>query len=368
MVDDQVQNLQLVASIIGPLYSLMLTDSAAKVLPYTLKKRPDLILLDVMMPEMSGFDVCRQLKEHPETRDIPVIFLTAMTGEDDIADAYEVGGVDYITKPFRTKELLARIAAHLTIKKQHDSIAALNTELMEVNKQKDKLLGVIAHDMRGSIGSIGNVMDVLIPEVESMSPAEIRDYLLMIKNSSERLYAMFDELLMWAKSKFQDISCDLSVVELNEVISEAVAQVSTQAANKQIEINVSIERNVPLYVDYVMLLTILRNLLTNAVKFSHPGNSIEVKTEASSGWAEIAVADHGVGMPSDVAKHLFDTGRSMTTTGTKGEKGTGLGLDLCSDFVKKHGGILTVESEEGKGSTFKFTMPMWTKSAVEAEG
>lgn len=367
VVDDQVQNLQLVASIIGPLYSLMLTDSAAKVLPYTLKKKPDLILLDVMMPEISGFDVCRQLKEHPETRDIPVIFLTAMTGEDDIAAAYEAGGVDYISKPFRTRELLARIAAHMTIKRQHDSIAALNAELLEMNKQKDRLLGVIAHDMRGSIGSMGNVIDILLQDIESMTPVEIRDYMQMMRNASERVYSMFDGLLMWAKSKFQTIDFECSVVELDGAVAEAVAQVATQAANKHIRIETSVECNVPLYVDYMMLLTVLRNLLTNALKFSHPHSTVKLMTTVQGDWAEFQIVDSGVGMPDDVRERLFSSNSIVSSPGTKGEKGTGLGLDVCGDFVRRHGGAIHVESEEGKGSTFRFTMPLWNKAVMEAQ-
>lgn len=357
VVDDQHQNLQLVASVLNPLYNLVLTDKGEKALPYALKKRPDLILLDIMMPEISGFEVCRQIRQQPELNTIPVIFLTAKTEEDDILHAYEVGGVDYITKPFRTRELLARIDAHITLKEQHESILRLNSELAEINKQKDKLLSVIAHDMRSTIGSIANLVEVLMPDIDSMSAKDIAQYLQLIKDGSEKVYSMFDELLLWAKSQFQNVPLEQTVLHIRDEAYDVVSQVAIQAGNKNIDIVVDVPAEATVYADTNMVRTILRNLISNAVKFSHAGTSVHIRSSLEDGAVKVSITDKGIGLkPDDISKILGGT-VGFTTYGTKGEKGTGLGLNLCNAFIQKQGGTFHIESTYGEGSTFSFTLP-----------
>lgn len=357
VVDDQHQNLQLVASVLNPLYNLVLTDKGEKALPYALKKRPDLILLDIMMPEISGFEVCRQIRQQPELNTVPVIFLTAKTEEEDIIHAYEAGGVDYVTKPFRTRELLARIEAHITLKEQHEAILLLNSELEAINKQKDKLLSVIAHDMRSTIGSIGNLVEVLMPDIDTMSTEDILQYLQLIKQGSEKVYAMFDDLLLWAKNQFQNVPLELTVFNLRDEAESTVGQTAVQAGNKNIRIVIDIPADTVVYADVNMVRTILRNLISNAVKFSNAGTEVTVRSITVAGTVEILVSDRGVGMkPEDIEKILKGTA-GFTTYGTKGEKGTGLGLNLCNAFIQKQGGTLHIESIYGEGSTFSFTLP-----------
>lgn len=357
VVDDQHQNLQLVASVLNPLYNLVLTDKGEKALPYALKKRPDLILLDIMMPEISGFEVCRQIRQQPELNTVPVIFLTAKTEEEDIIHAYEAGGVDYVTKPFRTRELLARIEAHITLKEQHEAILLLNSELEAINKQKDKLLSVIAHDMRSTIGSIGNLVEVLMPDIETMSTEDILQYLQLIKDGSEKVYAMFDDLLLWAKNQFQNVPLELTVFNLKDEAESTAGQTAVQAGNKNIRIVVDIPANTVVYADVNMVRTILRNLISNAVKFSNAGTEVTVRSVTVAGNVGILVSDRGIGMkPEDVEKILKGT-VGFTTYGTKGEKGTGLGLNLCNAFIQKQGSTLQIESIYGEGSTFSFTLP-----------
>lgn len=357
VVDDQHQNLQLVASVLNPLYNLVLTDKGDKALPYALKKRPDLILLDIMMPGMSGFEVCRQIRQHPELHHVPVIFLTAKTEEDDILRAYEAGGADYIMKPFRSRELLARIDAHITLREQHESILRLNSELADINRQKDKLLSVIAHDMRGSIGSIGNLLDVVIPDIATMPADDIVQYLQLIKSNADKVYAMFDELLLWAKNQFQNIALEQTVLNVRFVTAEVAGQLGAQAENKNIQIVVDVPDDLLVYADANMFQTILRNLISNAIKFSEPESDVTVHATPGNGVVDIAVIDRGAGIQPDDLDRIRNGNVGFTTFGTRGEKGTGLGLSLCHAFVRKHGGTLRVESTTGKGSTFSFTLP-----------
>lgn len=359
VVDDQPQNLQLAASVLNPLYRLILADNGEKAIALALKKQPDIILLDIMMPDMSGFEVCEQLKAHPDTKDIPVIFVTAKTEEDDTLKAYEAGGIDYVQKPFRANELIARIAAHVTLKSQREDIIALNKNLSAVNEQKSKLLSLIAHDMRGAISFIDNMLDLLISDIERTPTHELREYMTLVKETSEKTYEMFDELLLWANTQSQHISLSQEFVCAADIARRAAEHIQLQADAKRVQIVVE-DSDADVYADVNMLNTIIRNLLSNAIKFSESDKNVTVRIQHSKtidGVVEISVCDQGIGIKSEDLEKIFDQTQNYTTRGTKGEKGTGLGLDLCRDFVQLHGGTIRAQSEYGKGSTFTFTMP-----------
>lgn len=357
IIDDQPQNLQLAASVLNPLYRLILADSGEKALALTSKKQPDIILLDMMMPGMSGIEVCERLKSNPNTRDIPVIFVTAKTDERDILRAYEVGGIDYIQKPFRTNELLARVAAHVTLKAQHENIIHLNQELSALNKQKSQLLSIIAHDMRGAMSFIDNMLDLLISDIEKTPIHELQEYMNLVKETSEKTYTMFDELLVWAKNQSEHIELVQTRVNVAEAIQKVVDQIQLQIAAKGLQITIA-NSDTYIYADANMFGTIIRNLLSNAIKFSDSNQEIAIHISSNDTMANISISDQGVGIKSEDISKVLDPIQNFTTRGTKGEKGTGLGFDLCRNFIERHGGMVQVQSEYGQGTTITFTMPL----------
>lgn len=366
IVDDQPQNLQLAASVLNPLYRLILADSGEKALALSSKKRPDIVLLDMMMPGMSGLEVCQRLKSNPDTRDIPVIFVTAKTEEKDILKAYEVGGIDYIQKPFRTNELLARVAAHVTLKAQHESIMQLNQELSALNKQKSQVLAIIAHDMRGAMSFIDNMLDLLLSDIEKTRLHELQEYMNLVKETSEKTYKMFDELLLWAKTQLESVSLVQTRLHVTDTIQRIADQIELQIIAKGLRICIA-SSDVCVHADANMFGTIIRNLLSNAIKFSDNNQEINVHIRSNNTMAEISICDQGVGIKSEDIGKVLDPAQSFTTRGTKGEKGTGLGIDLCRSFIALHGGTMHVQSEHGKGSTFTFTMPLSLSLQTQTE-
>ena len=356
VIDDQPRNLQLAAYVLNPFYELILVNSGDKGIRMATEKCPDLILLDIMMPEMSGYEVCARLKENPDTKNIPVIFVTAKTEEEDIIQAYEVGGVDYVLKPFRAKELLVRVQTHLAIREAQQKTEQLNAHLRELNQNKDRLFSVISHDLRGNAGRIDSLVHLILLEMKENSAAAM-EMLPMLKESSRKNKELLEDLLLWARSQFDKIEYRPASLAVEEVVNRAEEQVKIQAEGKQISFVRELSHDLKIFADLNMIITVLRNLYSNAIKFSQAKSTIKTKAYGQAGKVLIEVTDSGMGIQKEHLDKLFNQSKSRTTTGTAGEKGSGFGLELCYDFVKKNGGEITVQSEWEKGSTFTIILP-----------
>lgn len=368
VVDDQPQNLQLAASVLSPFYRLILADNGEKALRAALEKMPDLILLDIMMPGMSGYDVCSRLKENEKTADIPVIFLTAKSDENDFIEAFDRGGSDYVTKPFRAKELKARIETHIAIKVQRENIRRINEELLAVNNQKDKLFSIISHDLKANIGGVCELLKVLCYDIPSLNGEEIQRLVTLGKDNLETTYEMLNELLAWARNQFNQNTFSLKKIDLKASVQKVINQLNAQADSKEVRVSSSITKPVYIQADDNMVNTVLRNLISNAIKFSKPGKQVIVHSKPNNGKAEVSVVDQGIGIKPENISKLFDVTSNFTTYGTKGEKGTGLGLDLCHEFITKMKGDISVKSTLGEGTTFTFTLPLSEELLVNDAG
>ncbi len=359
IIDDQPRNLQLAAHVLNPYYELILVNSGEKGLRIAAEKLPDLILLDIMMPEMSGYEVCTRLKQNDALREIPVIFVTAKTEEEDIIQAYEVGGVDYVMKPFRAKELLARVKTHLSIKEGREKIERLNVYLNELNENKDKLFSIISHDLRGNAGQVDTLADIIMksPGYKEIS-VELKEPFVMLKQSSKNNRDMLDELLLWTRNQFNKLEFKPVPILVENIIDQVITQLQPLADTKQISLRQQLDDNLTLTADEDMLIVIFRNLISNAIKFSNAGDEITIRGSQQNDDIAIEVTDHGVGIAKEDLGKLFNKNAHLSTFGTAGEKGTGLGLELCADFVNKHSGKIEVESEPGKGSTFRVVLPV----------
>ncbi|RQO75498.1 hypothetical protein DBR43_09135 [Pedobacter sp. KBW06] len=245
-----------------------------------------------------------------------------------------------------------------TRKFQENALMALNTELRASNEQKNKLFSIIGHDLRNPISGSLQLLDLTLTDFESSSAEEVYTYLSMMKTELSNANVLLEDLLTWAKSQFNALSFNpIEIKNLRELICKSIQTVSPMALKKQIEIVEYIKSDLLVYADTGMLETIIRNLLSNAIKFTNPGGKVTVKVLGDDHGMLFSVKDTGLGIPGDKLAELFNKNSNYTTYGTSGEKGTGLGLSLCYDFVSKHGGTLWVESEEGKGATFYFTIP-----------
>ena len=321
-------------------------------------EHPDLILLDVMMPDLNGFDTAVIMKKDPELADIPIIFLTALNTPQDLVHGFQVGANDFLTKPFNKEELVMRVMQQISLVAAKRIIEKQNRELKATLDNRDKMYSVIAHDLRSPMASIRMVLNLVVQSasVETVGP-ELYALLDQANKESEEVHDLLDNLLKWTKSQTGRLKVVLQDLDLKDIVPGVVEIFEMIAQTKQIKLALQ-HSSEPLVVhaDNDMLKTVVRNFLSNAVKFSPEDSTIEITMSREGDNAKISVRDHGVGISADRLETIFHKGE--TTYGTGGEEGSGLGLQLCQDFARKNGGDCTVESVEGQGSTFSVLIPL----------
>ena len=322
------------------------------------KEHPDLILLDVMMPDISGFDTAVIMKKDPELKEIPIIFLTALNTPADLVKGFQVGASDFLTKPFNKEELVMRVMQQISLVAAKRIIEKQNAELRATLSNRDKMYSVIAHDLRSPMASIRMVLNLV---VQSASPEivgpELYALLDQANRESEEVHDLLDNLLKWTKSQTGRLNVVLQDLELNDIIPGVVDIFDMIAQTKKIKLNLQRpDTSIMVRADNDMLKTVVRNFMSNAIKFSPEGSSIEIKMQKEGDFAKVSVRDHGVGIATERLGSIFHKGE--TTYGTGGEEGSGLGLQLCQDFARKIGGDCMVESVVGEGSTFSVMIPL----------
>ncbi|MDR0894885.1 MAG: hybrid sensor histidine kinase/response regulator [Prevotellaceae bacterium] len=324
--------------------------------------KPDLILLDVMMPGLSGFEVAEKLKANADTAEIPIIFLTALNSTTDIVKGFQSGANDFISKPFNKEELIIRVTHQISLVAAKRIIMNKTVELQRTISGRDKLYSVIAHDLRSPMGSIKMVLNMLILNLPPEKiGAEMHELLTMANQTTEDVFALLDNLLKWTKSQIGKLNTVYQDIDVVETVDSVVDMFNIVAGLKKINIQVTKPAKLPASADVDMLKTVARNLLSNAIKFSNEGTDINVRMEEKDGMAVVSVQDHGCGISEEGQKKLLHTDTHFSTFGTNNEEGSGLGLLLCQDFAARNGGKLWFTSSEGQGSTFYFSVPLKKK-------
>jgi two-component system sensor histidine kinase/response regulator len=367
IVDDIPKNLQVLSSILNiEGYQISFASDGKQALSVVETTIPDLILLDIMMPEMDGYEVCKQLKENEKTKDIPVIFLTGKAESEDVVSGLKLGAVDYVTKPFNSAELLTRIRTHLELKisrdllmKYNNELVAARDELKKLNASKDTFFSIIAHDLRGPFSGFLGLSELLLDEYDDLDQAEISQIADSMHKAAKRLYSFLENLLEWSRTQMGRVEFFPNRLDVSETITRIFSLFSVTADEKKISTISNIPKDTFVFADNNMLNTILRNLISNALKFTRQGGEITVNTEKKdNGFLIVSVSDNGVGMNDEAKDKIFRLDTKHSTPGTANEQGSGLGLLLCKDLVEKHNGIIWVDSELGKGTTFYFTLPL----------
>lgn len=363
IVDDVVSNVLLLKILLTNEKFQVCTASNGKMcIEMAKSEHPDLILLDVMMPDLNGFDTAVILKKDPETQEIPIIFLTALNNPSDLVKGFQVGANDFLTKPFNKEELIMRVMHQIQLVAAKRIIIRQNEELKRTISNRDKMYSVIAHDLRSPMASIRMVLNLAVNVVsKEVVGDEIFGLLDKANRESEETHDLLDNLLKWTKSQTGRLSVVYQELDLDDIVPGVVDIFRMIAEMKKIELKyIPADEKLIVHADNDMIKTIIRNFLSNAVKFTPEGKSVEVFYKREGDFARISVRDHGVGIEPDRVEAIFHTGE--TTYGTGGEEGSGLGLQLCQDFARKNGGDARVESTLGEGSTFSFTIPL-TKQA-----
>jgi signal transduction histidine kinase len=360
IVDDQPKNLEILAEILSREgLKVAVAQNGQQAVDVACAKPPDLILMDVSMPVLDGFSACERLKSCTSASEIPIIFLTARTEEEDIVRGFEIGGSDYVTKPFRAAELLARVKTHLALSHSQRMIRRQNESLLELNATKDKFFSIMAHDIKNPVAAFQQIATLLLDERRSVDEDTKKDLFRMMHQSASELFSLLDNLLTWSRSQTGRIDFKPSPLPLEPAVREVMSLMAAGALKKNISLKQELPENMSAFFDPDMLKTILRNLVSNAIKFTPEDGLITVKARELGDFIELSVSDTGTGLsPADMEK-LFRIDVSNVTIGPASkEKGSGLGLILCREFVERHGGKIWVESILEKGSTFFFSLPV----------
>ena len=373
VVDDVQSNVLLLKALLGRegfgiVYAMNGTEALEKVK----SEHPDLILLDVMMPDMDGFEVAGHLKVEPEQAEIPIIFLTALNDSASVVKGFQLGANDFISKPFRREELLIRVEHQLSLVDARRVILRQTEELRKTIAGRDKLYSVIAHDLRSPMASIKMLCNTIMMSIDPQTvPGDVFEMLEMTNKTAEEVFSLLDNLLKWTKSQLGKLSNVPQPIDMVGLVDGVIEVFKPIAESKLISLELDSEVEfINVIVDIEMIKSVVRNLISNAIKFSHKNTVVMVhvkvqdvmdenKTEEGNGKeVRVTVSDRGCGIKNEDQEKLLNESTHFTTFGTDSEEGSGLGLLLCKDFVSKNHGRLWFTSEEGVGSNFNFTIPI----------
>lgn len=362
-VDDNPANLSLLFDVLDEAnFEVLISQSGERALKRAESANPDIILLDVMMPGIDGFETCRQLKANEATKDIPVIFMTALTETVDKVKGLELGAVDYITKPIQPKEVLARIKTHLTIQRLQRDLQQKNEELFEflqrekeLNELKSRFISMASHEFRTPLATIQTSSDLLKRYGERISSEKRLMHLKRIDGAIKRMTEMLDDVLIIFKAEARKKECKPEPVGLIEFCNNITEEFRLISEETHTIIFSCPDKEFQAYVDPNLLRHILSNLLSNAIKYSPESSHVYFELSHSDSDIIFRVKDEGIGISEDDQRHLFEAfhrGRNVDTI-----KGTGLGLSIVRQFVELHGGTIEVESQLNQGTTFTVSIP-----------
>lgn len=351
VVDDQPANIQIIGAVLGGLgHEIVPASDGPTALKRMEVRPPDIVLLDVLMPEMDGYEVCRQLKGNANWKDIPIIFLSAADDKDLIVRALNAGGVDYITKPFNHAELVSRVHTQLSLKTARD-------RLKQLAEDKDELLGILAHDLKNHLGGMNMSAEVMRGHVERFGDERLTRLSDNILRSSAQLLYFLKEFLANSASDNAFVAKP-GVVNFTGLAAGVVRQYQEAARRKDLKLQTFFPpEETRVVADASALVQVLDNLLSNALKFSPSGKKIMVSVRAADGQVEGTVRDEGPGFTEADKAKMFRRYARLSARPTGGEPSTGLGLSIVRKLMRAMGGEVSCESQPGKGATFAIRLP-----------
>ncbi len=374
-VDDREENLFALVSLLeNPGLNIVTAGSGNEALGLMLEQDFALVLLDVQMPEMDGFEVAELMRSMEATKTIPIIFVTAISKESEyVFKGYESGAVDYLFKPLDPNVVRSKVRIFCELHRKKVEIEEANQKLGSMVEQlrkaketaekatkiKDEFVSLVAHDLKSPLASIIGILRFISEDNENGLTEQYVEVFSNVVKSGGNLLQMIDEILNLQRLQAGNVLLKRNFFDAYYLCATIMDNNRYYAAEKKVELINDIELGTRAYADISLFGEVIQNLVSNAVKFSNTGGKIRIyRPEGRPNC--IAIKDYGVGIPGNTVPDLFKHEIKTTTLGTKGEHGTGFGLPYCFDIMKVHGGDLTVESKEGKGTSFVICLPSVT--------
>jgi two-component system, sensor histidine kinase and response regulator len=358
-VDDTPANLRVLVESLSPSgYEVLVATDGQSALETARYALPDLILLDVLMPGMDGFQTCRVLKQSADTARIPVIFMTALTETEDKVRAFEAGAVDYITKPFEQAELLARVSTHITLARLRRDLEVRNSQLEELNRLKNEFMGMAAHDVRNPLSSVLVCAELIESILETASPDRVKQFLRQISSAATRINDIITNLLDVNAIDSGQRRLQIGTHDLGGILQRIVDQNTHKAGAKSIVLHFEPPASpLPALVDAGAAEQVVDNIVSNAIKYSPSGRNVFVGLAAGDTAVRIQVRDEGPGIPKEDQAKMYGKFCRLTPKPTGGEPSTGLGLWIVKELTESMHGSIRCESEVGRGTTFTVEWP-----------
>lgn len=343
VVDDEPDNFDVIETLLhGEGYHLHYAHSGQRALDRLEVFQPDVILLDVMMPNLDGVEVCRQIKAHSQWRVVPVIMVTALTAKEDLARCLETGADDFISKPVNGVELRARVRSMVRIKQQYD-------DLNNLLKLREDMVNMIVHDLRNPLSSV--VLAAYLLQIPNLPPTHYQEKVQQIMVAGQQLQSLIDSLLLMAKIEAGKMILDCTDVDLHALCNSAVAEMEVIAMQKDLSVVSELpEPGGSIMVDPAILRRVLDNLLSNAIKFSPTHSQITLRAEYVEEGAKIQIADSGPGVHAELRQKIFE--KYEVGTLMRNVSQLGLGLAFCKIAIEAHNGNISIEDNQPHGSVF----------------
>lgn len=359
IADDSPSTLQLLSEIFQQQgYSTHAALSGRLALQSMRNAPPDLVLLDIHMPDISGYDICKTMKADDALKDIPVIFLSGLARTLDVVKGFSCGGVDYVTKPFQVKEVVARVKTHLELRRQQQALQDSYAELRALEELRDNLVHMILHDMRHPLWSANTHLEQIQAIKTVDLPLPIREHVDNALSCTQTLMEMINSILDVSRMETGLIPLNLELCDLGALVSEEIRNAGNLARSRHLT-QEHPETPVIVRADSNLIGRVIHNLLSNAISFTpEVGGEIHFGISRRGGMAMVTIRDNGQGIPPGYHQKIFEKFYQIKGALTGERHSTGLGLTFCKLAVEAHGGRIGVQSETAKGSFFWFELPV----------
>jgi signal transduction histidine kinase len=366
LVDDEPWNVEVLESFLnGHGYIINKAYSGEEALSAVGKEPPDIVLLDVMMPGMDGFDVCRRLKENEGTRFIPVVIITSLDQKTDRVESIGCGADDFLTKPVDEAELLARVRSLLRVKSHHDELDENYKELLGMQIMRENLVNMLVHDFRNPLTGIIGYLELLSDDQGENSNAQ---YVSNSQYLAKKMISMVSDLMDLTRLENNMLPLKLENVILKDLVEEVLREFGHAMNDKSLTALIREEDSVELSADRRLITRVAGNILANGIRHSPAGANITITTSVLDRVAELSFSNEGEHIPDDVLERIFEKFYQAEAKAANVRSGAGLGLAFCDMVVKAHAGSIAAVNNTGPGCRFIIRLPIFTNSVEGADG